>query len=60
MSHPVNDMIMDQIIDTVADMSAHEKHVYLFKNKLQAAYREDWNDVIVDHMFNKKMEESPY
>ena len=60
MSHPVNDMIMDQIIDKVADMSGHEKHMYLFKNKLQTAYREDWNDVIADDMFQKKMEESPY
>ena len=60
MSHPVNDMIMDQIIDKVAEMSAHEKHMYLFKNKLQAAYREDWNDVIADDMLEKKMQESPY
>tara|TARA_B100000683_G_C12240406_1_gene453002 strand:- start:460 stop:639 length:180 start_codon:yes stop_codon:yes gene_type:complete len=58
MSHPVNDMIMDQIIDTIADMSAHEKHLYLFKNKLQTAYREDWNDVIAQDMFEKRMEQS--
>ena len=60
MSHPVNDMIMDQIIDKVEEMPGHEKHMYLFKNKLQTAYREDWNDVIADDMFQKKMEESPY
>ena len=59
MSHPVNDAIIDQIIDKVEEMSGHEKHMYLFKNKLQTAYREDWNDVIIQDMFEKKMEESP-
>lgn len=60
MSHWSTDAIIDQIIDKVDEMSAHEKHMYLFKNKLQTAYREDWNDVIVQDMFEKKMEESPY
>ena len=58
MSHPVNDMIMDEILDKVADMSAHEKHMYLFKNGLQAAYRENWNDVIMEDMLEKRMEQS--
>ena len=58
MSHPVNDMIMDEIVDKVADMSAHEKHMYLFKNKLQTAYRENWNDVIMEDMLEKRMEQS--
>ena len=56
MSHPVNDAIIDQIIDKAEEMSGHEKHMYLFKNKLQTAYREDWNDVIIQDMFEKKME----
>ena len=58
MSHPVNDMIMDEIVDKVADMSAHEKHMYLFNNGLQAAYRENWNDVIMEDMLEKRMEQS--
>ena len=58
MSHPVNDMIMDEIVDKVADMSAHEKHMYLFKNGLQAAYRENWNDVIMEDMLEKRTEQS--
>ena len=58
MSHPVNDMIVDQVRDLGADMSGHEKHMYLFKNKLQTAYREDWNDVIMEDMLEKRMEQS--
>ena len=37
MSHWSTDAIIDQITDKVDEMSAHEKHMYLFKNKLQAA-----------------------
>lgn len=57
MSHFVNDMIADEVMDKVSAMSAHEKHMYLFKNGLQAAYRENWNVVIIDHMYEKRMEE---
>jgi hypothetical protein len=60
MSHWSTDAIIDKINDEIDGMSAHEKHMYLFKNKLQTAYREDWNDVIAQDMFEKKMEESPY
>ena len=58
MSHFVNDMIADEVMDKVSAMSAHEKHMYLFKNGLQAAYRENWNDVIMEDMLEKRMEQS--
>ena len=57
MSHFVNDMIADEVMDKVAAMSQHEKHMYLFRNKIQLAYRENWNVVIIDHMYEKRMEE---
>lgn len=48
MSHPVNDMIADQAIDTVADWTLRQVLNYLRENKIVLANGEDPVDVAIE------------
>ena len=39
MSHPVNDTVADQVLDEYYKMSAHDKTLYLIRNKLYPVFR---------------------
>lgn len=60
MSHPVNDRIIDDIVDEVAAMSEKEKLKYLFDNNIDMAKERNDNVfyAITRHLFDKKMEQS--
>jgi|TARA_B100001094_G_scaffold321650_2_gene369706 hypothetical protein len=58
MSHPVNDTVADQVLDEYYNMSAHEKSLYLLKNKLTVLEEESMENIIVLHMYDKRFEQS--
>ena len=58
MSHPVNDTVADQVLDKYYNMSAHEKSLYLLKNKLTVLEEESMENIIVLHMYDKRFEQS--
>ena len=60
MSHPVNDMIVDQVRDLVADMTSKQVSDALFERKIVLHYSEVARDVLADKLFEEKMEASPY
>ena len=57
MSHPVNDTVADQVLDEYYNMSAHEKSLYLLKNKLTVLEEESMENIIVLHMYDKRFEQ---
>lgn len=58
MSHPVNDKVADQVLDEYANMSAHDKTLYLIRNKLYPVLEEENMDLIIClHMYDQKFKE---
>ena len=60
MSHWSTDMVIDQVIDEVADMTSKEVIDALFERKIVLHYSEVARDVLADKLFEEKMEASPY
>jgi len=58
MSHPVNDTVADQVLDEYANMSAHDKTLYLIRNKLYPVLEEEnTENIIILHMYDQKFKE---
>jgi hypothetical protein len=59
MSHPVNDAVADQVLDEYANMSAHDKTLYLIRNKLYPVLEEENMDLIIClHMYDQKFNQN--
>mgnify|MGYP005737051147 CR=1 FL=1 len=59
MSHPVNDAVADQVLDEYANMSAHDKTLYLIRNKLYPVLEEENMDLIIClHMYDHKLNQN--
>ena len=53
-------MVIDQVIDEVADMTSKQVSDALFERKIVLHYSENARDVLADKLFEEKMEASPY
>jgi len=59
MSHPVNDTVADQVLDEYANMSAHDKTLYLIRNKLYPVLEEEsMENIIISHMYDQRLNQN--
>lgn len=59
MSHPVNDTVADQVLDEYYNMSAHDKTLYLIRNKLYPVLEEEnMENIIICHMYDQRFNQN--
>lgn len=59
MSHPVNDTVADQVLDEYYKMSAHDKTLYLIRNKLYPVLEEEnMENIIICHMYDQRFNQN--